>query len=259
MQELISNDRVIGGITPACSARAVDLYKTFVTGECVVASGPRVAEMAKLTENSFRDVNIAFANELSIVSSSLGIDVWELIALANRHPRVDVLRPGTGVGGHCIAVDPWFIVSSAPEETKLIRTAREVNDFKPQWLLDKIRIALADHLLKNPTCTAKDVAIACFGLAFKPNIDDLRESPAMQIVSDLANFHTGPVFAIEPNIKRRPTNLPKNVSMESVESASQKMDIAVFLVAHQDFKDKGIGNWGSALIIDACGLTNSFG
>ena len=192
MQELISNDRVIGGMTAACSACAVALYKTFVTGDCVVASGPRVAEMAKLTENSFRDVNIAFANELSLVCDRLSMDVWELVQLANRHPRVNILQPGPGVGGHCIAVDPWFIVSSAPNEARLIRTAREVNDSKPAWVISRVKEAISEYQKEFTLPSDEGVTVACYGLAFKPDIDDLRESPSLKIVRELAANHRGP-------------------------------------------------------------------
>lgn len=233
MQELITNDRVIGGLTPACSEAAASLYRTFVTGECVVASGPRVAEMAKLTENSFRDVNIAFANELSLICDALGMDVWELIRLANRHPRVNVLQPGPGVGGHCIAVDPWFIVSSAPKQAQLIRTAREVNDGKPGWVIEKVRDAIGAHLMDNPGQTAAEVTLAIYGLAFKPDIDDLRESPALEIARKVATSHKGPVKIIEPNIQTLPWGLEKAV-LVSAESVSS--DIHVMLVDHTAFR-----------------------
>lgn len=234
MQELITNDRVIGGITPACSARAVELYKTFVTGDCVIASGPRVAEMAKLTENSFRDVNIAFANELSLICDELDMDVWELIALANRHPRVNILQPGPGVGGHCIAVDPWFIVSSAPDQARLIRTAREVNDAKPYWVIEKVRAAIGEHLMEYPRKTAADVTLAIYGLAFKPDIDDLRESPALEIARQLAALHTGPLLVVEPNISMLPGGLD-TAELTTLE-ASAEADIHVLLVDHASFK-----------------------
>jgi len=235
MQELISNDRVIGGITPACSARAVELYKTFVIGECVMASGPRVAEMAKLTENSFRDVNIAFANELSLISDRLDMNVWELIALANRHPRVNILQPGPGVGGHCIAVDPWFIVSSAPELARLTRTAREVNDAKPQWVIEKVRAAIGAHLIENPSKNANGVTLAIYGLAFKPDIDDLRESPALEIAKILAGEHRGPILVVEPNIHEVPTALIDcdSLSLVTPEVAIVRADVNVILVAHE--------------------------
>lgn len=235
MQELITNDRVIGGMTPACSERAAALYKTFVTAECVVASGPRVAEMAKLTENSFRDVNIAFANELSLICDELDMDVWELISLANRHPRVNILQPGPGVGGHCIAVDPWFIVSSAPEQARLIRTAREVNDSKPDWVLEKVQAAIGCYLSANPAKTAAEVTLAVYGLAFKPDIDDLRESPAMEIARSLSTTHPGPLMIVEPFIDSLPLDL-KDASLVTYTQASEA-DINVLLVDHTVFKN----------------------
>jgi UDP-N-acetyl-D-mannosaminuronic acid dehydrogenase len=236
MQELITNDRVIGGMTSACSERAVALYKTFVTAECVVASGPRVAEMAKLTENSFRDVNIAFANELSLICDRLDIEVWELIRLANRHPRVNVLQPGPGVGGHCIAVDPWFIVSSAPEQARLIRTAREVNDGKPGWVIEKVRAAIRAHLMDNPGQTAAEVTLAIYGLAFKPDIDDLRESPALEITRELAALFSGKIKIVEPNIDTLPKGLYDADLTEFDDAAGA--DIHVLLVDHTDFKTR---------------------
>ncbi len=234
MQELITNDRVIGGITPACSSRAVELYETFVNGECVIASGPRVAEMAKLTENSFRDVNIAFANELSLICDELGMDVWELIALANRHPRVNILQPGPGVGGHCIAVDPWFIVSSAPDQARLIRTAREVNDAKPHWVIEKVRAAIGEHLMENPGKTAADVTLAIYGLTFKPDIDDLRESPALEIARQLAANHSGAFLVVEPNIAIIPDKMGKAQLVAL--SDARLADVHVMLVDHTPFK-----------------------
>ncbi len=236
MQELITNDRVIGGMTPACSELASELYKTFVTGECVIATGPRVAEMAKLTENSFRDVNIAFANELSLICDTLGMDVWELISLANRHPRVNVLQPGPGVGGHCIAVDPWFIVSSAPDQARLIRTAREVNDSKPEWVIEKVQAAIGAHLNDHPDKTVKDVSLAIYGLAFKPDIDDLRESPALAIAQALAATHRGEVLAVEPNISELDPRIGAAITLTDYDSARQRADIHVVLVDHTPFR-----------------------
>ncbi|WP_457934133.1 UDP-N-acetyl-D-mannosamine dehydrogenase [Pseudoalteromonas sp. SCSIO 43210] len=235
VRELVENDRVIGGMTAKCSARAVELYNTFVQGECVITNA-RTAEMAKLTENSCRDVQIAFANELSIICDKLDIDVWELISLANRHPRINILQPGPGVGGHCIAVDPWFIVSKTPEEARLIHTAREVNDSKPVWVISKVKIAIADFLQSNPNKTAKDVTIACYGLAFKADIDDLRESPALNITKDISNFHVGTVLAIEPNINEIPTNID-TFKLTSFESAMNTADIHLLLVDHIEFKN----------------------
>ncbi|WP_422126742.1 UDP-N-acetyl-D-mannosamine dehydrogenase [Thioalkalivibrio sulfidiphilus] len=235
VRELVENDRVIGGMTPRCSAAAAALYEIFVEGECITTTA-RTAEMAKLTENSFRDVNIAFANELSIICDRLDIDVWELIRLANRHPRVNILQPGPGVGGHCIAVDPWFIVSETPEEARLIRTAREVNDGKPQWVIDKVRAAVGRYLSDNPEQTAADVTIACFGLAFKPDIDDLRESPALRIAQAILGGHPGPGLVVEPNIQTLPLSLADHAELVPAEAALREASVAVLLVDHRQFR-----------------------
>ncbi|EGR9013195.1 TPA: UDP-N-acetyl-D-mannosamine dehydrogenase [Vibrio parahaemolyticus] len=234
VRELVENDRVIGGMSARCSERSVALYRTFVQGECVVTNS-RTAEMAKLTENSSRDVQIAFANELSIICDKLDINVWELIALANRHPRVNILQPGPGVGGHCIAVDPWFIVSKTPEEAQIIHTARKVNDSKPDWVINKVKLAIAEFLQANPDKTAREVTVACYGLAFKPDIDDLRESPAMAITQKIAEMHVGRVIAVEPNIELIPEKL-KHVELMNFEVASKEADIQVLLVDHKEFK-----------------------
>lgn len=235
VRELVENDRVIGGMSTRCSERSVELYKTFVLGECVVTNA-RTAEMAKLTENSSRDVQIAFANELSIICDKLDINVWELIALANRHPRVNILQPGPGVGGHCIAVDPWFIVSKTPEEAQIIHTARKVNDGKPEWVINKVKLAIADFLQANPDKTAREVTVACYGLAFKPDIDDLRESPAMAITQKIAEMHAGRVVAVEPNIESIPEKL-KHIELVDVELAFKESDVHVLLVEHHFFKN----------------------
>lgn len=253
LRELVQNDRVIGGMSDKCSNAAVSLYKLFVEGECIVTNA-RTAEMCKLTENSFRDVNIAFANELSMIADKLNIDVWELIALANRHPRVNILQPGPGVGGHCIAVDPWFIVSSTPDLAKLIRCAREVNDSKPEWVISKVQIAVAEHLQANPDKSAKDVTIACFGLAFKPDIDDLRESPSVGITLALAKKHPGRVLAVEPNIKILPESLTKSVELKSADSALHEADIVVLLVDHKAFKGIPKSQLETRQIIDTRGI-----
>lgn len=235
VRELVQNDRVIGGISAKCSQRSVELYKIFVEGDCIITNA-RTAEMAKLTENSSRDVQIAFANELSMICDKLDIDVWELISLANRHPRVDILQPGPGVGGHCIAVDPWFIVSKTPAEAQIIHTARKVNDSKPQWVIEKVKLAIADFLQENPNKTTMDVVIACYGLAFKPNIDDLRESPAMAITKKIALIHAGQVVTVEPNIQIVPYELSNvNIKLVDFEAASQRANIHVLLVDHQEF------------------------
>lgn len=248
MQELISNDRVIGGLTARCSEQARALYKTFVTGECVITNA-RTAEMAKLTENSFRDVNIAFANELSMICERLNIDVWELIRLANRHPRVNVLQPGPGVGGHCIAVDPWFIVSSAPEEADLIRTARKVNDRKPEWVLEKVRLAVQAYLVENIEKNEEDVTIALYGLTFKPDIDDVRESPAMKIARELSRSFSGNLLVVEPNIKDLPADIARArlVDLDRATEAS----VHVMLVDHREFKS---AHQPPGQIVDARGV-----
>ncbi|MDR3433447.1 MAG: UDP-N-acetyl-D-mannosamine dehydrogenase [Rouxiella aceris] len=252
MVELIKNDRVIGGMTRQCSLRASELYNVFLLGECVITTC-RTAEMCKLTENSFRDVNIAFANELSMICDAQGINVWELIRLANRHPRVNILQPGPGVGGHCIAVDPWFIVSQHPDLARLIYTAREVNDHKPFWVVDKVKAALADCL----TVTGKraaDIKIACFGLAFKPDIDDLRESPAVEVTQLIADWHAGETWAIEPNVTHLPAMLADKVILQPLEDALAHADLLVMLVDHTQFKlipaQQIVQNW----VVDTKGV-----
>jgi len=234
MKELVSNDRVVGGITKACSQAAVVLYNVFVQGDCVLTNA-RTAEMTKLTENSFRDVNIAFANELSVICDQLDISVWELIALANRHPRVNILQPGPGVGGHCIAVDPWFIVARTPEQARIIRMAREVNDDKPNWVIMKVNSAIGEYLMANPTQSASDVTLACYGLAFKPDVDDLRESPALEIVQKLAMEHAGRVLAVEPNISTLPDGLDQ-AEIVDIALAKSEADVHILLVDHSQFK-----------------------
>jgi UDP-N-acetyl-D-mannosaminuronic acid dehydrogenase len=235
VHELVANDRVIGGMTHKCSEAAVALYKSFVQGQCVITQ-VRAAEMCKLAENSFRDVNIAFANELSMICDEQGIDVWELIRLANRHPRVNILQPGCGVGGHCIAVDPWFIVNSAPETAKLIAAARSVNDAKPDWVLQKVADAIAE--LKAHGMTAGDINIACFGLTFKPDIDDLRESPALQITQALADRYPGNVFVVEPNLEKLPQNLTgRRIAQMDASAAVERASILVLLVDHTQFRN----------------------
>ncbi|AXN33545.1 UDP-N-acetyl-D-mannosamine dehydrogenase VpsB [Vibrio coralliilyticus] len=245
LQELVSNDRVIGGMSDACNKRAVELYQTFVRGECILTNS-RTAEMAKLTENSFRDVNIAFANELSLICEKLKINVWELIKLSNRHPRVNILNPGPGVGGHCIAVDPWFIVNSCPDEAKVIAMAREVNDGKPLWVIDQVKQA-ADEF-KKPV-------IACLGLAFKADIDDLRESPALDITTKLANESVGQVIAVEPNISSLPENLVKaGVEFMDLERALEVANVVVVLVDHKQFKAADKLAFSKKVVIDTRGV-----
>ena len=227
IRELVENDRIIGGMTAKCTKDATELYKIFVEGECI-ATNARTAEMAKLTENASRDVQIAFANELSILCDKMGIDVWELISLANRHPRVNILQPGCGVGGHCIAVDPWFIVNAYPEDAKLINTARLVNDGKPHFVISKVKDAVKDM---------KNSKIACLGLAFKPDIDDLRESPALEITKMLSDVEGYEILAVEPNVESLPKVLEnrKNVKLVELEQALSDADVLVVLVKHREF------------------------
>lgn len=247
MQEMTENDRVIGGVTPRAAELARDLYATFCDGELLLTDA-KTAEMAKLTENSFRDVNIAFANELSIISEKLGIDVWELIELANHHPRVNILQPGPGVGGHCIAVDPWFIVSAAPEEARLIRTAREVNDGKPVHVLDKVE-ALAARF--------KQPVVAALGIAFKANIDDLRESPSLNIVDKLADHVAGvDLRVVEPNVEELPEQLTRheNIRKQNLEEAIKDADIVLLLVDHDQFKSLDRDLLKEKIIVDTKGV-----
>ena len=249
VRELVENNRVIGGMTNKCSEASVEVYRIFVEGDCVVTNA-RTAEMAKLTENASRDVNIAFANELSIICDKLNIDVWKLIALSNLHPRVNILQPGPGVGGHCIAVDPWFIASAAPEEAQLIAAARRVNDLKPNWVFEKVKLALADHLMANPQKSASDVIIACYGLAFKANIDDLRESPALQIAQKICGLPVGRVLLIEPHISELPKNLERAFLVD-YDDEDIKADIHVLLVDHNEFKKR---QPKAATVIDTRGI-----
>lgn len=247
MEELITNDRIIGGQTPRATEIATEVYGSFCTGE-LLPTDDVTAEMAKLTENSFRDVNIAFANELSLIADKLGIDVWELIRLANHHPRVNILQPGPGVGGHCIAVDPWFIVSADRENSNLIRTAREVNDGKPEWVVNKVRDAAG---------SSPQPVVAALGLAFKPNIDDLRESPAMDITQRLAQELPGAtVLAVEPNVSALPAKLEGigNLEFDTYESAIERADVVVLLVDHEEFKAVPATALAGKQVVDTKGI-----
>ncbi len=193
--------------------------------------------MCKLTENSYRDVNIAFANEISIICDRLDIDVWELIKLANRHPRVSILKPGPGVGGHCIAVDPWFIVSQHPKEAKLIKTAREVNDYKPHWVSNQVKEALSSFLKEHPKKAPREVTITCLGMTFKADVDDIRESPALRVIEEVASFHQGPLVVVEPHLKVVPNQLKEAIELKEGKGAILETDILVILVAHKVFHD----------------------
>ncbi|PPB58426.1 UDP-N-acetyl-D-mannosamine dehydrogenase [Campylobacter hyointestinalis subsp. hyointestinalis] len=240
MKELVSNDRIVGGTTDEATKATAKFYREFVEGE-VLETNAKTAEMAKLTENSFRDVNIAFANELSMLCDKFDINVWELIKLANRHPRVNILNPGAGVGGHCIAVDPWFIVYAGGETAKLIKTSREVNNYKTEWVIEKIKNAA----LKFENNNGKKAKIACMGLAFKPDIDDLRESPALDIARRLKKDGID-IIAVEPNIQSH-----ADFEIVNHQKAIEMADIIVFLVAHKEFKNLNIKN-----SLDFCGVLN---
>ena len=251
VSELVRNDRVVGGLTPACTAMARSLYESFVEGQCFETDA-RTAEMTKLTENAFRDVNIAFANELSLICDQLDIDVWNLISLANRHPRVNILNPGPGVGGHCIAVDPWFIVNSAPETARLIRAARDINDGKPRWVLQKVSDALTSARSKGD----QGVAIACLGLAFKANIDDLRESPAIEIATNLAALGGfDRLLIVEPHVQVLPESLNRpDVFLVSLDQAIAEAQIVVLLVDHDQFKSVARSALVGKTVIDTRGV-----
>ncbi|MGB1033946.1 MAG: UDP-N-acetyl-D-mannosamine dehydrogenase, partial [Primorskyibacter sp.] len=253
MRELVENDRVIGGMSQTATRTAIALYGKAVRGECIPTTA-ETAEMCKLVENSSRDVQIAFANELSMICEKFDVNVWDLIALANRHPRVNILQPGAGVGGHCIAVDPWFIIDSAPAEARLIRMAREVNESKPQWVLDKAKAAITDFLSQHPDRSLSSVRLACLGLAFKPNIDDLRESPALGIACDLA--HLGcEMLVVEPHIDALPEGLAQGaVRLVDLDPAQQQADVICVLVKHSVFA--GVRDHLSAeqILVDVVGL-----
>ncbi len=249
VEELVTNDRAIGGLTPACTARAIELYSLFVEGE-LVPTDARAAELCKLAENAFRDVNIAYANELANVCDNLDIDVWEVIDLANRHPRVNILKPGPGVGGHCIAVDPWFIAEAAPEQTPLIQAARRVNDGRPDRVVDLI-LSKARHLQE---ASGEKPTIALLGLAFKADIDDLRESPACDVARMVARSDAGRVLVVEPNIQSLPMTLAtESVSLVSLDEALGS-GVVVLLVDHQEFRRARIEDLKKNVLVDTRGL-----
>ncbi|MEE4317751.1 MAG: UDP-N-acetyl-D-mannosamine dehydrogenase [Erythrobacter sp.] len=245
VNELVHNDRVIGGVTAACAERAAVLYTSFVKGDCLYTTA-RVAETVKLVENSFRDVNIAFANELSMIADTIGVDVWEVIRLANRHPRVNILQPGPGVGGHCIAVDPWFLVAGAPEAARLVRTAREVNDHKAVHTEGKIR-ALLDAV--------PDGRVALLGLAFKPDIDDFRESPALEIAEALCITHASRILVVEPFTESLPACLAgTGARLVTLDAALREAEIVVVLVDHTAFKHLAPADLTGKLVFDTRGM-----
>lgn len=250
VRELVANDRIIGGLTEACAEKAAQVYEVFVEGE-LIRTDARTAELCKLVENSFRDVNIAFANELSIICEKMGINVWELIKLANHHPRVNILSPGCGVGGHCIAVDPWFIVDSAPQDAKLIRMAREINNDKPQVVLRWIGEAIQAVAARGKRI--EDASIAVMGLAFKPDIDDLRESPALGIAEQLESTWRGELLVVEPNIEVLPATLGRATKVD-VATALERADILVTLVGHREFAGIARNLRPGVIMVDAVGI-----
>lgn len=246
LDEVVNNSRVIGGMTGRCAAAAAALYKTVVRGECHVTNA-RTAELTKLVENAFRDVNIGFANELSLICDRLEIDVWELIRMANLHSRVNILRPGPGVGGHCIAVDPWFIVHTNPDDVQLIPAARAVNDGKPAWVVDKV--------IEKCAALGRPPVIACLGLAYKADIDDLRESPAVTIVKSLAERAVGEVLVVEPHIDGLPGDLAAlGLELNDFSVALEKADVVVLLVDHKVFRQVERNLLADKIIIDTCGV-----
>lgn len=253
VQELSANDRIIGGVDELSTKKAVEFYSRFIEG-ALLETDAKTAELSKLTENSFRDVNIAFANELSVICEKLGINVWELIRLANRHPRVNILQPGPGVGGHCIAVDPWFIVDSAPAEARLIRTARQVNDNKPHYVMAKVFDRIKD--IVKETDIDNRPKIACLGLAFKPDIDDLRESPALQITVELAFASKAQILAVEPNVHELPKQLHgmDNVIFMDYMEAVKQADIVLLLVDHKEFRAMDTTVLQGKIVIDTKGI-----
>ncbi len=245
VNELVHNDRVIGGVTPACAERAAVLYTSFVKGDCLYTTA-RVAETVKLVENSFRDVNIAFANELSMIADVIGVDVWDVIRLANRHPRVNILQPGPGVGGHCIAVDPWFLVAGAPEAARLVRTAREVNDYKAVNTENRIRALLE---------AAPEGKVALLGLAFKPDIDDFRESPALEIAEALAHTHGHRILVVEPFTEELPACFAgSGAELVTLDAALRTAEIVVVLVDHTAFKHLGAEDLSGKVVFDTRGM-----
>lgn len=244
LEELTHNDRSIGGITPRCARKALSFYKRFVRGTCVTTDA-RSAEMTKLVENAYRDVNIAFANELSMISDHMGLDVWEVIRLANRHPRVNILQPGPGVGGHCIAVDPWFIIHGAPGQSRLIRTAREVNDAKMHHILKNARSVIAAHPSSK---------VACYGLAFKPNIDDLRESPARYVAASLAREFGPRLCIVEPFAMRLPPEFDgTGATHVEIDEALESCEIHILLVDHDQFRAIPAEERKGAFVVDTRG------
>ncbi|MDP6174491.1 MAG: UDP-N-acetyl-D-mannosamine dehydrogenase, partial [Rhodospirillales bacterium] len=246
LRELVENDRVIGGMTTECAARAERLYGLFVNGQCYLTDSA-TAELVKLAENAYRDTNIAFANELATVCEKLDMDVWRVLELANHHPRVNILQPGPGVGGHCIAVDPWFIVDAAPDETPLIQTVRAINDGRPAQLVEKVLAAAKD---------GSSTAIACLGLAYKADLDDLRQSPAIDAARLLADEFKGELLVVEPNIQELPAELAGRAGMElcDLDRALEQAEIIVLLTDHREFRSLDCARLAGKIIFDSRGI-----
>jgi len=243
--ELVNNDRCIGGITPRCARKALSFYRKFVRGECITTTA-RAAEMVKLVENSYRDVNIAFANELSVIADGMGIDVWDVIRLANRHPRVNILQPGPGVGGHCIAVDPWFIVHGDPANSRIIRTAREVNLAKTDYVVEQASKLIDDH---------PGAQVACLGLAFKPNIDDFRESPALEVAHRLAKRYGPRIKLVEPYAQGVPAEfVGTGATLIDIDDALENCAVFIVLVDHDVFKSVPVDERVDKAVYDTRGL-----
>jgi len=243
--ELVQNDRCVGGLTPRCANRARQFYELFVRGTCIETQA-RTAEMVKLTENAYRDTNIAFANELSLICDRIDVDVWDVIKIANRHPRVKILNPGPGVGGHCIAVDPWFIVDAAPHEARLIRMSREVNDGKAHYVTQQVAQIIEDY---------PDREVACLGLTFKANVDDLRESPALEIVESLAQTYGDKISVVDPFVDKLPRTLEQHgVRKIDLDDALSNAGILVVLVDHEAFRRVASDQRNGAVVYDTRGI-----
>lgn len=239
LREVVENDRIVGGVDDRSTERCAEFYESFTNGT-VFRTHARTAEATKLVENAFRDVNVAFANELSILSDDLDLDVWDVIQMANRHPRVNILSPGAGVGGHCIPVDPWFLVAAAPDSTPLIRAARAVNSRKPKWVVEQV----LEH-----AASLKEPSVACLGLTYKPDVDDLRESPAVEVANELLAKMAGPVFVVEPNLESHP-----DFELADLAEAVERSDIVVVLMAHKEFRELPRSAFDGKAVVDTCGI-----
>ena len=253
MAELTNNERIIGGLSKNCSSKARTFFEKIIKGRIHITNA-RTAELCKLVENSYRDVNIAFANELSIICEKLNINVWELITIANKHPRVNILNPGPGVGGHCIAVDPWFIIEKLPEDTKLIKLARVINLSKTKYIINKIKKEINKNNKNLNTLT-----LSCFGISYKPNVPDLRESPGLKIAEEISSWGLKRLNIVEPNIDLLPSTLDKqNVRLTSINESIKSSDIILFLVGHESFKKIKFIDIKGTEVYDLVGISTNF-